>query len=132
MAIWTVHKINCHVYDRLNYRVTAAQPLQSPIPPTLTTPKFGPYIQPPNIWIGVVIILYEMYKLHIHSCTIFGNKDGETEKVGCLSLGLKWPGREAHHSPPVPRSRMRGVILPIPQYAFMVWRSVKEQGQLYI
>jgi hypothetical protein len=27
---------------------------------------------------------------------------------------------------------MRGDILPLPQYAFMVWCSVKAQGQLYL
>jgi hypothetical protein len=32
----------------------------------------------------------------------------------------------------VPRSRMRGVTHPIPQYALMAWCSVKAQGQLYL
>jgi len=27
----------------------------------------------------------------------------------------------------VPRSRMRGTILPLPQYAFMAWCSVKKK-----
>jgi len=27
---------------------------------------------------------------------------------------------------------MRGAILPPPQYAFMAWRLVKAQGQLYL
>jgi hypothetical protein len=27
---------------------------------------------------------------------------------------------------------MRGAILPLPQYAFMAWRSVKTQGHLYL
>jgi len=27
---------------------------------------------------------------------------------------------------------MRGAIPPLPQYAFMVWCSVKAQGQLYL
>jgi hypothetical protein len=31
----------------------------------------------------------------------------------------------------VPRSRMRGALLPLPQYAFMAWCLVKAQGQLY-
>jgi len=31
----------------------------------------------------------------------------------------------------VPRSRMSGAILLLPQYAFMAWCSVKAQGQLY-
>jgi hypothetical protein len=37
---------------------------------------------------------------------------------GCFS-GIKRLGYEAHHSPLVPRSRMRGAILPLPQYVFM-------------
>jgi hypothetical protein len=32
----------------------------------------------------------------------------------------------------VSRSRMRGAISPRLQYAFMAWRSVKVQGQLYL
>jgi hypothetical protein len=32
----------------------------------------------------------------------------------------------------VPRSRMRGAIPPLPQYALLVWCSVKVQGQFYI
>jgi peptidoglycan/LPS O-acetylase OafA/YrhL len=30
------------------------------------------------------------------------------------------------------RSRMRGAILPLPQYAFMAWYSVQVQGQFYL
>jgi hypothetical protein len=45
---------------------------------------------------------------------------------GALSLGVKPPGREADHSYPMPRSRMRGAIPPLPQNAFMVWCSVKK------
>jgi hypothetical protein len=43
------------------------------------------------------------------------------------------PGSD--HSPRlVSRSGMRGVIPPLPQYAFMVWHPVKKeiQGQLYL
>jgi hypothetical protein len=41
------------------------------------------------------------------------------------------PGREADHSTHlVPRSRIRGAISPLLQYAFTVWCSVKAQGQL--
>jgi hypothetical protein len=37
-----------------------------------------------------------------------------------LSLEIKKPRREAYHSPPSsPESRMRGAIIPLPQYAFM-------------
>jgi len=32
----------------------------------------------------------------------------------------------------VRRSRMRGAIPPLPQYAFMAWSLVKAQGQLYL
>jgi len=31
----------------------------------------------------------------------------------------------------VRRSRIRGAIPPLPQYAFIAWCSVKAQGQLY-
>jgi hypothetical protein len=48
--------------------------------------------------------------------------------AGALSLGVKRPGREANHSPHlVPRSRKRGTIPPLPQYAFMVWCLVKHR-----
>jgi hypothetical protein len=37
------------------------------------------------------------------------------------------------HLHPVPRSRMRSAIPPLPQYAIMAWCLVKkEQGQLYL
>jgi hypothetical protein len=50
---------------------------------------------------------------------------------GALSLGVKRQGREADHSPPSNvEVNMRGAILPLPQYAIMVWCSVKAQGQL--
>jgi hypothetical protein len=32
----------------------------------------------------------------------------------------------------IPSPRWRGAILPLTQYAFMVWYSVKAQGQLYL
>jgi hypothetical protein len=53
--------------------------------------------------------------------------------TGALSLGVKRQGHEANHSLPfVPRSRMRGTIPPLPQYAFLAWCSVKKaQGRLY-
>jgi hypothetical protein len=51
---------------------------------------------------------------------------------GALSLGIKWPGRETDHSPHlVQMSRMRVTVLPLPQYAFIAWCSVKAQGQFY-
>jgi hypothetical protein len=43
------------------------------------------------------------------------------------SLGVKRPGREADHSPPLaPRSKVSAVIPPLPQDAFMTWCSVKK------
>jgi hypothetical protein len=36
------------------------------------------------------------------------------------------------HSYLVPRSRMRGAILPCLQYSFIAWCSVKAQGRLYL
>jgi hypothetical protein len=39
---------------------------------------------------------------------------------GALIPGVKWPGREAHHSPQSSvELRRRGAILPLPQYDFM-------------
>jgi hypothetical protein len=41
---------------------------------------------------------------------------------GALSLGVKWPEREADHSQPlVPRLRMRGAIFPLPHTSS--WRG---------
>jgi hypothetical protein len=54
---------------------------------------------------------------------------------GALSLGVKWPGGEADHSPSSSAGgqRMHGAIPPLPQYPFMAWCSVKKiQGQLYL
>jgi hypothetical protein len=47
-----------------------------------------------------------------------------------LSLGVKRPGREVDHSPPMPRLRMCGATTP--PYAFMAWCSVKAQGLRYL
>jgi hypothetical protein len=47
---------------------------------------------------------------------------------GCLSLGVKRPGYEADYSSAsMPRSRMRGAIPPLPQYAVMAWCLVKHR-----
>jgi hypothetical protein len=47
---------------------------------------------------------------------------------GALSLGVKWPGREATtHLHLVPRSRMRGAIPPLPHYVFVAWCLVKHR-----
>jgi hypothetical protein len=45
-----------------------------------------------------------------------------------LLLGLKWPGREADHSPP-PNAEVKDAwsCTSIPQHAFMAWCSVKEK-----
>jgi hypothetical protein len=54
---------------------------------------------------------------------------------GALSLGVKRPGREADHSPPYSSDvKNAWSIHPLPQYASMLWCSVKNkaQGQLYI
>jgi hypothetical protein len=46
-----------------------------------------------------------------------------------LSLGVKQPGvKLTTYLYLVPRSRMCGVIPPLPLYTFMVWCSVKAQG----
>jgi hypothetical protein len=38
---------------------------------------------------------------------------------GALSLGVKWPGREADHLHLALMSRMHGAIPPLPRYVFM-------------
>jgi hypothetical protein len=47
---------------------------------------------------------------------------------GVKRLGVKL----TTHLHLVPKSRMRGAILALPQYAFMACCSVKAQGQLYL
>jgi len=48
---------------------------------------------------------------------------------GALPLGVKPPGVNlTSHLHLVPRSRMRGAILPLPQYVFMAWCLVKSTG----
>jgi len=49
---------------------------------------------------------------------------------GALSPGVKWPLREAEHSPPR-SSEVRNAwsYTSTPQYAFMAWSSVQAQGQ---
>jgi hypothetical protein len=50
---------------------------------------------------------------------------------GILSLGIKRPGREAYHSPPSSTEvKISWSCTSTPQYALMVWCSVKAQGQL--
>jgi len=47
--------------------------------------------------------------------------------LGALSLGVKRPGREAAHSPPsIAEVENVWSYTFTPQYAFMVWRSVKK------
>jgi hypothetical protein len=48
--------------------------------------------------------------------------------TGALSLGIKPPGREADHSPPSSAEvKNAWSYTSIPQYAFMVWCSVKRK-----
>jgi hypothetical protein len=42
-----------------------------------------------------------------------------------FSLGVKRPGREADHSPPSSAEVKNGAILPLAQFASMVWCSFK-------
>jgi hypothetical protein len=50
-----------------------------------------------------------------------------------LSLEVRRPGREADHLPPSSADvKNRWSYTSTPQHAFMVWRSVKAQGQLYL
>jgi hypothetical protein len=51
--------------------------------------------------------------------------------TGALSLGVKWPGHEADHSPPTSAEVKNALSsTSTPQYAFMVWCSVEVWGQL--
>jgi hypothetical protein len=47
-----------------------------------------------------------------------------------IYLGFSWVVKLTTNLHLMPRSRMRGAIPPLPQYAFMAWCSVKAQGQL--
>jgi hypothetical protein len=52
---------------------------------------------------------------------------------GVLSLEVKWPGYAADHSlPSSAKVKNAWSYTFSPQYAFMVWYSTKEQGQLYL
>jgi hypothetical protein len=52
---------------------------------------------------------------------------------GALSLGVKWPGREADHSPPSSAEvKNSWSCTSTPQYAFMARCSIKAQGHLYL
>jgi hypothetical protein len=51
--------------------------------------------------------------------------------AGALSLGAKWPGHEADHSPPSSAEvKNAWSYTSTLQYTFMAWCSVKAQGQL--
>jgi hypothetical protein len=51
--------------------------------------------------------------------------------AGALSLGVKWPGREADHSPPSSAEvKNAWSYTSTPPYTFMAWCSVTAQGQL--
>jgi hypothetical protein len=85
-------------------------------------------------WVGSRAVLDTVVKRKIPSPRRESNPSIPIVQAvkGAFSLGAKRPGREADHSPHLlPRSRMRGAIPPLPQYAFM-WCSVKAQGQLYL
>jgi hypothetical protein len=40
-----------------------------------------------------------------------------------------WGGKLTNHLHLVPRSRLRGAMYPLPQYAFMAWCSVKQKDR---
>jgi hypothetical protein len=50
-----------------------------------------------------------------------------------LSLGVKWPGREADHTPPS-SDEIKNVwsYISTPQYAFVLWCSVKAKWKLHL
>jgi hypothetical protein len=52
---------------------------------------------------------------------------------GAISLGVKWLGHKADHSPPSSAGvKNMWSYTSTPLYAFMVWCSVKAQEQLYL
>jgi hypothetical protein len=65
--------------------------------------------------------------------SVFKCKCFWTRVPGALSLGVKRPGCEADCSPPC-NAEAKNVwsYTSTSQYAFMVWCSVKAQGQLYL
>jgi hypothetical protein len=53
--------------------------------------------------------------------------------AGALSLGVKWTGSEADHSPPSSaKVKNRWICTSTLHYAIMAWCSVKAQGQIYL
>jgi len=56
------------------------------------------------------------------------NKKDAKPKRKCSELLHSKPTTQLHL---VPRSRVHGVILLLPQYAFMAWCSIKAHGQLF-
>jgi hypothetical protein len=68
----------------------------------------------------------ECVELYLHYSSTLLLRGAQLKKTTGTTVPL------LHHR--VQRSRMRGAIPPLPQYAFMVWCSVKKkaQGQLYL
>jgi hypothetical protein len=74
------------------------------------------------------------FSLHHHVQTVSGaHPTSYPMSTWAFSLGVKWPGRKADYSPPSSaEAKNAWSYASTPQYVFMVWCSVKAQGQLYI
>jgi hypothetical protein len=70
----------------------------------------------------------------IASRTALGSTQPPIQWVpGALSLGVKWPGHEANHSPPSSsEAKNEWRSTSTPQYAVLAWCSAKAQGELYL
>jgi hypothetical protein len=84
-----------------------------------------------NDWGSRVQFLVGSGKYSLHHCIQNGSGAHPAScPVGtsALSLGVKWPGHEADHSPlsSAKVKRMCGAIPPFSQYAFMAWCLVKK------
>jgi hypothetical protein len=81
----------------------------------------GPWIRfPAEAW---------NFSLHYHV------QNGSEAQQGALSLGVKWPGREANHSPPSSAEVKECVELYVHSPNTPSWRGIqlkKAQGQLYL
>jgi hypothetical protein len=77
---------------------------------------------------------FGIFLLTTVSRPVLGSTEPPIQRVPGTFPGGKATGgvKLTAHLHPVSRSRMRGTIPLLPQYAFVAWCSVKAQGQLYL
>jgi hypothetical protein len=75
-------------------------------------------------------ILKIYYIVILHYITALGPSQAPIQCVPeALPLGVKWPGREADHSPSSSAEAKECMELYLgPQYAFMTWGSIESTG----